>query len=133
MPLSADGKPQLPYLECAQRYGLNWVHSVDRPGLSSDPSLIHQGGNSGYQALNLAVLLGAARILLLGYDMGGRGHWHGNHPPGLRNPPESQLSEWAGQFHAAAADLDRLGIECINCSRETALTCFPRARIEDVL
>ncbi|HCZ48509.1 MAG TPA: hypothetical protein DCZ11_05850, partial [Gammaproteobacteria bacterium] len=55
------------------------------PGLSASPLRIHQGGNSGYQALNLAVLLGAERVILLGYDMHG-GHWHGRHGGRLNNP-----------------------------------------------
>ena len=101
-----------------------------------DPGLLHTGNNSGYQAIGLAVLLGAARILLLGYDMsrtGGKSHHHGDHPSGLNNPTGEQLQRYAAAFETLPPDLDRLGIECINCSRETALTCFPRARIEDVL
>ena len=39
-------------------------------GLERDPDyLARGGGNSGYQALNLAYHLGATRMLLLGYDM----------------------------------------------------------------
>lgn len=112
------------------------VRYADEPGLSLDPELVHTGSNSGYQAINLAVLLGAARILLLGYDMritGERTHWHGDHPVGMTNPLQGTLAGWVPAFAGAAADLERLGVVCINCSRETALTCFPRARVEDVL
>lgn len=34
-----------------------------------DPRFVRSGKNSGYQAINLAVHLGAKRIILLGYDM----------------------------------------------------------------
>jgi hypothetical protein len=136
VPLSAEGKQDPPYLECAQRYALQWVHSADRPGLSRNPRLIHQGGNSGYQAINLAYHFGASRILLLGYDMAYRGgavHWHGKHPPALINPDQGTLRGWAENFTALSADLEREGVEVINCTPGSALTCFPMARIEDVL
>ena len=53
----------------AAAWGINQLKSVAQPGLSRTQGVIHQGKNSGYQALNLAYLLGAKRILLLGYDM----------------------------------------------------------------
>lgn len=90
--------------------------------------------NSGYQAINLAYHFGVSRILLIGYDMqrtGGKAHWHGDHVSGLTNA--EGLSKWATRFPALAQDLEREGVEVINCSQETALTCFPRARLEDVV
>lgn len=119
------------------RYGLNWIQdAVDADGVSP-PGLgreqIHHGSNSGYQAVNLAYILGADRILLLGYDMkpapDGTTHFFGDHPPELRrNSPY-------GQFFEAfeTIDPDTYGVEIINCSRDTALTCFPRLPIADAL
>jgi hypothetical protein len=37
--------------------------------ISRDPGTLAHGGNGGYQAINLAALAGAERIILLGYDM----------------------------------------------------------------
>lgn len=93
------------------------------------------GGNSGYQAINLSVQFGANRILLLGFDMTiARGiHWHGRHPDGMCNPSEGGCRTWRKTFAAAIPDLRALGVTVINCSRETALTCFPRAKLETVL
>lgn len=121
-------------IETAKRWGLRCVRSESRPGLSFDPTFIHQGGNSGFQVLNLAVLFGAARILLLGFDMqwsGGKSHWFGDHPAPLRNP--NNFKAYRAAFDQAAPQLKDAGIEVINCSVETALTCFPRARIQEVL
>lgn len=90
------------------------------------------GSNSGAGAISLAAHTGARRIVLVGYDCqltGGRSHWHGDHPKGLGNA--GSLPQWAAQFGSLARRLR--GIEVINCSRETALTCFPRAALEDVL
>jgi hypothetical protein len=52
-------------------------------GLSDNPTELVHGTHGGYQAINLAVLMGAAKIVLLGYDMrvsSKSGHWHDGHP-----------------------------------------------------
>jgi len=120
--------------QTAARWDLQWVRGDYRLGLSLDRGLIHFGGNSGFQALNLAVLFGARRILLLGYDMkakGGRTHFFGEHPDLLRADHDYQ--SWQDHFRAAVPDLERGKVEVINCSRETALDCFPRAELRSVL
>lgn len=109
-----------------------YIPSVDKLGLSLVPDCIHQGANSGYQALNLAVLLGAKRIILLGFDMSG-GHWHGRHPSPLNNPSESNFGRWRKNFETTLTDLDRAGVSVINASRESALDCFPRQSLESVI
>ena len=85
--------------------------------------------------MQVAAQTGAKRIILLGFDMTvKRGvHWHGPHGEGLRNPKENSCHTWRRAFRDAAPVIERLGIEVINCSRETALTCFPREPLEDVL
>lgn len=88
--------------------------------------------NSGAGAVALAAHLGARRIVLLGYDgqkTGGRAHWHGDHPAGLGNA--GNVGRWPAQFADLARKLN--GAEIINASRETALTCWPRAALEDAL
>lgn len=102
-------------------------------GLSKAPDRIAWGGNSGYCAIGLAVQFGASRIALLGYDMqdDGRAHWHGQHAASVRKAFNFPM--WRQRFAEMAIDADRRGIEIVNCSRETALTCFPRAKLEDVL
>lgn len=90
--------------------------------------------NSGHQAINLASVFGAARILLLGYDVqhtGGKSHWHGDHPRTLGNA--RCVANWARGFKRQAQDARLLGIEIVNCSRVTALDCFDRAKITDCL
>lgn len=123
----------------AARWGLRQVESRMAGGVSQDPARIHEGApgtqNSAFQALGLAVLLGAARILLLGVDCrpgpAGQSHCFGDHPPELRR--SSPYGDFAAAFAAAAPDLAAAGVEVINCSRDTAVTCFPQAPIEDVL
>lgn len=115
------------------RHRLMHVHGISRPGLSQSLGVIHHGGNSGYQAIGLAHQFGAARIVLIGYDMqktGGSAHWFGNHPPGFHNAPS--LARWVTHFDQLAADLRGIGVEVINCTRETALACFTRDNLENV-
>jgi hypothetical protein len=116
------------------RFDLHWMFGIDRAGLSPDPTYIHQGQNSGYQAVGLAHLFGAARVLLLGFDFGrtgGKSHWHGDHPRGLGNG--GSFPAWIAAMNVLARDLAAAGTEVINCSRMTALKCFPRMSIEEAL
>lgn len=102
-------------------------------GIVREPGRIAWGGNSGYAALNLAYQFGARRIVLLGYDQSDAqgAHWHGEHPETYRKGFNFPM--WAVRFAEAARDLRRLHVEVVNCSRETALTCFRRAPLEAVI
>lgn len=97
--------------------------------------MIHQGGNSGYQAINLAYLWGARAIVLLGLDCGagpdGKEHWFGQHthPKLGKHQP---FGMWLAKFPALARDLEIEGVRVINASRRTALDCFERMALEDV-
>lgn len=100
--------------------------------LCTEPNGLATGRNSGFQAVNLAYLTGAARILLLGYDMQGdanRMHWFGDHP--LKTSPGT-VAMFRNGFNRLAKQMPE-GLEIINCSADTALTCFKRAPIESVL
>lgn len=105
-------------------------------GISHQWPKVRTGGNSGYQALNLAVILGYKNIVLLGYDMqpGEKGelHWHPNHE-GLSNPNPKRLESWRGAFDSAAPVIAGRGVEVVNATRRTALTCFPRIDLEQAL
>lgn len=127
--------------EAAEWYGLNRIHSFDAPGLSHDPKLIHQGGNSGYQAINLAYHFGASRIVLLGFDLYGT-HFFGSHPRGLADPAQISFDYWLARFGALAEDLAWADVPVYNCSRPfvvdgvkhySKLTCFRRADLETIL
>ncbi len=91
--------------------------------------MIHQGNNSGYQAINLAYHFGAKRIILLGYDMTGQGnHWFGKHEgPGLSR--NTNYESYVQHFETIKPE--SYGIEIVNCSRITALNCFPKRRLEN--
>ena len=104
----------------------------DHKGLSREPGVIHSGGNSGYQAINLAYLFGATRIILLGFDMhnhSGKSHFFGDHPPQV-GASGMKPDRFIASFRTIKPE--KYGIEIINCTRETALDAFPRHRLEDL-
>lgn len=124
--------------DAARDFDIHHIGIIDAPGLCRDSSAVHFGENSGYQAVNLAYHMGATRIVLLGFDMGatGNSHWFGDHPAsiaGLDAMKTLAWPRWCAHFDQLAADLKHDGIEVINATRETNLTCFERAPIEDAL
>lgn len=91
--------------------------------------MIATGSNSGFQAINLAALMGANPIVLMGFDMGvepgGRTHFFGDHPtPELQRP--SPFGLFIRAFERAAPIYQQRGVVILNASARTALTCFRR-------
>jgi len=118
-------------LRAKREFGLNWVLGKNKNGLGGD--CVHFGGNSGYQAINLAYLWGAKRIILLGFDcnlINGKSHWFGQHPQGLNQV--QNFSIWISNFTSLAKDLAEQNIEVINCSMQSALECFKKVKIEEL-
>jgi hypothetical protein len=112
--------------EAAQVWDLHYAPAPDETT---------HGGNSGFQAVRLALDFGCDRIVLLGYDMcfhGGRRHWHDDHDErkGVGNPLESSLKKWRNR-------LELLGrgarAEIVNATRSTALKCFRRVSLVEAL
>lgn len=103
-------------------------------GLSLDPTALVTGRNSGFQAMNLAVLAGAKQIVLLGFDgapaKDGREHFHGGHP---RPTPVAAYPLYRQAMSAAENALAEAGVEVVNCSPGSAIDSFPKKALEDVL
>lgn len=93
-------------------------------GFDDRPGYVRWGGSGGYQALHLAVSLGAKRVLLFGYDCHG-GHWHGPHPDKLGNPVDRTFRGWIQAFKKIAPELAKRGVEVVNCTPGSKLLCFP--------
>ena len=117
-----------------QDYGLRCIRSEPGADLSLDMRFIYQGSNSSFQAMNLAVLFGASRIVFLGLDLsadGDKTHWHDYPDEFKRMEPGYALFQKA--FETVAPKLQSAGVEVINASRRTALECFPRQTIQEAL
>lgn len=121
----------------AERFGLELVtlrgdcHEmlVDRPGV------LGWFGNSGSQAVNLAVQLGAARVVLVGFDMNldAGVHWHGLHPGRMNNPRGCAVAEWAARLDRQALALAELGVEVLNTSPTSSLKAFRKVSLQEAL
>lgn len=112
--------------------GVKLLENTGEVGLEVNPDGLRTGKNSGYQAMNLAVHLGASRIVLLGYDMqttGGKQHFFGRHP-WLMGPSCERFRPF---FDHLVQPLATLGISVVNATRATALTCWPCVSLEQAL
>lgn len=116
----------------AARWGLRLVRGAHEDGFSMNPSVIHYGSNSGFQAINLALLMGAKRVLLVGFDMRttAQRHFFGHHPAPLNNA--MRFETLLPHFCKAARRLPP-GVEIVNCTPRSALDCFPMMNLEEAL
>lgn len=116
----------------AEHFGLNRWKAKNDVGLGE--TMIHMNGNSGAQAINLAYLFGARKILLLGFTMreiDGKKHFHGDHEAPL---VQKQLfAEWLHKMAFVARDAKRLGVDIVNCDKLSAMKCFRFGNLEDEL
>lgn len=79
-------------------------------------------GCSGYVALNLAVQMGAKRIVLFGYD------FHDNYRYFFTDQPHDRIRipEVIASFRQVAPWYTGRGIKIVNANRDSAIDAFPR-------
>jgi hypothetical protein len=119
--------------EVAEKFGLELVHGQDGRGFSFDPERIHYAGNSGFQAVNLALLFGGNPIVLVGFDMRTRGkqrHFFGDHQGGLSNSGDP--ARWVRHYEVAAGRLPE-HVRVINATPGSAVKCFPMMELSEAL
>jgi hypothetical protein len=125
---------------CRLRLGANgcWCDGIltlnngGARGLSLDPGTLCHGDNSGTAAINLSVLLGATRIVLLGYDMDthkGRRHFYDTAPQSCSSP-FYKFRKLTGML---VEPLKAAGVTVVNASRRSALDCFPMVSLDEAL
>lgn len=115
--------PQIKYLPGEHKEGLSW-----------DRKYIYYGMNGGYQAVNIATLSGAKRVLLIGYDHrvgeDGKRHWFGNHPDNVMSSYENWIQK---AWPTIPPSLKGHDCEVINCTPGSAITAFPRMNLAEAL
>lgn len=120
----------------AAAYGITHVDGRWRPGISHSREYIHYGYNSGFQAFNLAYLMGAKNIYLLGFDFmmdGDKKHWFGDHPGNLNKDMHEALLKMRRHMDSSARQCRNSALNVVNCSRRTALKEFDRGIITDCI
>lgn len=118
------------------------IQKVDIPdpaslGLLFDKvGTVGAGGNSGFQALNLAMQFGACRIMLIGFDAHLRDgeHWYGrNNWMKASNPDAYNVQKWVKALNLVAPVIAKRGVEVINASVCSDVHCFPKMKIDQAL
>jgi len=115
--------------------GVNMLKRGQKLGLSKEKDTLCHGNNSGYAAINLAYLLGAKRIVLLGYDMGNDGkksHFHEGYPT---NAVSNSIyaNNFMPAFETLYPILKNSGIEIYNANEKSRLNIFPKISLEKAL
>jgi len=128
-----EHNPQLEHANWAAWPDVQVLRNTGAEGLELDPTGLRTGDNSGYQGVGLAVHLGAAKIVLLGFDMwrdpDGRQNWFGDHPIHLR----SFYPLFLQRFATLVEPLTAAGVEVVNASRFTVMRSFPCVPLEEAL
>jgi len=113
---------------------INEIGFTRNIGLEQDK--VSHGGNSGYIAVNLAYMMGAKKIVLVGYDhqhTNGQTHWHGDHDKKVFTKNADDTDRWLRNFRVLATELNKKGIDVVNCSIETAINSCRRGILEEEL
>lgn len=99
--------------------------------LRFEPGYAISGGHSGCQALQLAISLGATKVVLLGYDCkpdGSRTNYFGQKCPALNKGSDYEL--WRESYRTLAIPDD---VEVLNATPGSAIDVYPMVEIERAL
>ena len=107
----------------------------EKYGLDESMISLCHGNNSGYAAINLAYLLGAKKIILLGYDMkndGMKGHYHNGYPVPVTGDIVYKEQFLPG-FDILADHLNKKGVKVYNASVYSELNVWPKITFSEAL
>lgn len=143
------------YPELAKAYGIRYIKAIVKDGLSLDPTVIHINHGSGPMGLNLALHYGFDRLLLIGHDMkfakdynglqrkvgSEPRHFFGEYPKELQHWPSVKIGRSAPgvidglieAYNKMPPDLQKAGMEVINCTPDSALPTFRLSTLEKEL
>lgn len=116
--------------EASKKYGINRIDYKPKELWSNSQDWIATGKNSGFQAINLAAIQGAKKIILLGYDLGytEKKHWFGDHPASINRG--SDYASWIDHYKKAKPFIN---CEVINCTPNSNLKCFDMMDLRECL
>lgn len=106
-----------------------WVWTLPRAVRGLHRTALGWNENTGASAINLALILGAKRIFLLGYDMhlsnDGKPNWHNRI---IEKPNEATYEKFLKGFSNLKRELPAKfpGKEIINVTDNSDLNCFPK-------
>jgi len=115
------------------------VKNIQKQVLSMDVAKgIYSGNNSGFGGMMLAIALGANPIYLLGCDMKidhkkKKMHWHEGYSHQRFGSLEKSLPKFMETFQRFSSIIQKQGISVVNLNTDSALTCFPKDEIRNIL
>jgi len=140
------------YPEFAERFGINYIFGEERKtGLSLDPRIVHINHGSGPMIMNLAILYGCSKLVLIGHDMKFAKdynpqkqepgsiprHYFGEYPKKLQHWPSVKVRQGVldGLIEAYTkikADIDarQISVDVVNCTPGSALKMFRTGELE---
>jgi len=116
-----------------QRSKYEWLWTLPRKTRGLGIDALGWNTNTGAVAINLALILGAKRVFLLGFDMrlskNGKPNWHDG---GLDKASARVYEKFILGFERMAPHLERVfpGREIINVTDDSDLDCFPKVNRE---
>jgi hypothetical protein len=118
-----------------ERPGTQRVMRGKKMGIETDSRRVSFNKCSGSSAINLAYHLGAKRVVLLGFDMkfgkDGENNWHNYH---REKPPKwNPYVGFLECFPIIKDDADRIGLEILNATPDSAIKVFPMVKLEETL
>ncbi len=97
-------------------------------GISTSSLDFRCGSDSGYSAIQLAVILGYSEVFLLGFDFtfqGNETHWHDAYPPRKNHNYQKKLNEFLIPYPQAFDDLNRIKTcKVYSCSKISKLNQY---------
>lgn len=110
----------------ARKFSTNRIEGVQQ----IESPFIRKSSSSGLLAMEVALRMGANRLLLLGFDMRGS-HYFGPHQNGLRNTSPGRFEIFKTKMQEWAKAHPR--VEIVNCTPGSALAAFRMSTIEEAL
>jgi hypothetical protein len=126
----------------------SWVKYMERDtehphGISSTPGKVSWNHNTGSAAVSVAAQAGAKRIYLLGFDMklakDNMQHWHDLYKRGPvslkdeRRMRKLPFDRHLAGFPVMVEDAKRMHIEIINVCPDSAIECFPKVSLKEII
>ena len=140
------------YPEFAEEFGINYIYGEEKKsGLSLDPRVVHINHGSGPMIMNLAILYGCSKLVLVGHDMKFAPdykpqqqdpgsiprHYFGEYPKKLQHWPSVKVRQGIldGLIEAYRGILEdiinrQISVDVVNCTPDSALDVFRRGELE---
>lgn len=140
------------YPDMAKEFGINYIYGEEKKrGLSLDQRIVHINHGSGPMIMNLAILYGCKKLVLVGHDMKFAEdykpqkqdpgsiprHYFGEYPKKLQHWPSVKVRQGIldgliEAYEGIRDDIDsrQISVDIVNCTPDSALKVFRMGELE---